>query len=158
MLIRPSWGGRNYIVKLFFPFSQFWSIDILIEEICEWYHQKAVHRGFQKLILIFQFGFLEGVIVAQIFVIIRPICFIFIHNFGNFCKNLSILEIYKNCQQFYCWFKFKDKNTFVDNFDLFFWLKSCLKFFIKNCPKSQFSPLWLNCWKCTPKKQLSQPF
>ena len=34
-------GGRNYILKYsigIFLFSQFWPIDILIVESCDWYH------------------------------------------------------------------------------------------------------------------------
>ena len=34
----PSWGGRNYILKCFFLFRQFWRIKIFIVESCEWYH------------------------------------------------------------------------------------------------------------------------
>ena len=34
----PLEGGRNYILKWVFLFSQFWPIDIIIAESCEWYH------------------------------------------------------------------------------------------------------------------------
>ena len=33
----PTCGGRKYILKWDFLFSQFWPIDVFIVEKCEWY-------------------------------------------------------------------------------------------------------------------------
>ena len=134
----PSWGGRNYILKWFFLFRQFWPIDIFVVQslwVASLKSPSSLEYGIKKFFWISYFagsywGFevIEGVI--EVFWIIDWFPMFLLTLSGISPKISSILiKIVKIVNNSTVNFIFRDRKSIVDNFYLNFLSKTLAKFF-----------------------------